>query len=505
MTNNKPVVVRFAPSPTGGLHIGGVRTALYNYLFAKRHGGKFLLRIEDTDQTRFVEGAEKYIIDTLRWCGIMPDEGISPEGTATYRQSEKNYNMAVNALMEMGLAYRAFDTPEELDVIRKKFEGTRHVWSYNAYTRETMKNDLTLSHEDVQARLERGDPYVIRMKVPKNVEVVIDDAVRGKVVINTKEVDDKVLVKSDGLPSYHLANVVDDHRQGVTHVLRGEEWLPSAPLHVLLYDAFRWDKPVFAHLPLMLNPDGKGKLSKRKALEYGFSVFPLTWSVDDAEGNPVEMKGYKELGYEKDAFLNMLAMYGWTPSNEISTLEEMAAEFDLNHVHKNGSRFNIEKANWFNAEYLKKVPPADLLVGLDTFGKQYGNDKLERIVAVASERSTFRHEISENAKMFFVPPTYEHGASDKFLASCEWMPDHLVLISITNADEENSANFKHMVSLLAAKVDAKPGLIMSELRYALTAGKHGPELWKVISIFGIGEVMMRLKAYLEFKTEEVTK
>jgi len=354
----KEIRVRFAPSPTGPLHIGGVRTALYNYLFARNHRGKFILRIEDTDQNRFVPGAENYILESLEWCGIEFDESIHKGGTyAPYRQSERKkiYREYAEKLIETGDAYYAFDTSEELDALRKKLESEKAVnTSYSSLSRKEMKNSLTLTKKEVQSKIELGDDYVIRFKMPENEEIRFQDIIRGEVVVNSSTLDDKVLFKSDGMPTYHLANIVDDHLMEITHVIRGEEWLPSLPLHVMLYRAFGWELPQFAHMPLTLKPDGKGKLSKRDGDRLGFPVFPLEWK------NPQTgefSSGYRESGYFPEAFINILAFLGWNPGTEqeIFSLEELIEAFSLERVSKAGSRFDPEKAKWYNHKYFIRI------------------------------------------------------------------------------------------------------------------------------------------------------
>ncbi len=351
------VRVRFAPSPTGPLHMGGVRTALYNYLFAKKHGGDFLLRLEDTDQTRFVPGAEQYILDALSWCKIEIDEGLGKGGNlGPYRQSERKsmYRQYADILLEKGHAYYAFDTPEELDQMRERMKNAGVPSpQYNAVVRETMQNSLTLSDDEVKERLDRGDNYVIRIKMPRNEEVRIQDIIRGWVVVNTTNLDDKVIFKSDGMPTYHLANVVDDHLMQISHVIRGEEWLPSAPLHVLLYQFFDWDCPQFAHLPLILKPDGNGKLSKRDGDRLGFPVFPTEWTNPETSETS---SGYREEGYFPEAFTNMLAFLGWNPgtAQEIFSMDNLVEAFSLDRVGKAGAKFDFDKTKWFNQQYLRE-------------------------------------------------------------------------------------------------------------------------------------------------------
>jgi len=402
------VRVRFAPSPTGPLHMGGVRTALYNYLFAKKHGGTFLLRIEDTDQARFVPGAEEYIKRSLEWCGMVPEESPwvgGPDGP--YRQSERKamYRQYAEELIAKDKAYYAFDTPEELEAMRARLQAAGVAApAYNAVTREHMKNSLTLSADEVKARLANGDPYVVRLKVPRHVEVRFEDLIRGWVVVHSANIDDKVLFKSDGMPTYHLANIVDDHLMRITHVIRGEEWLPSAPLHVLIYEAFGWERPAFAHLPLILKPDGNGKLSKRDGDRLGFPVFPLDWQ-DPTSGE--KSSGYRERGYYPDAFINMLALLGWNPGGdqELMSKEEMMRLFDLDRVHKGGARFDPEKTKWFNQQYLRKQPDAVLgeqlrerlkaVKGLDTTA-----ERATHAAALLKERATFVDDMLEGLYLF---------------------------------------------------------------------------------------------------------
>ena len=386
---NRRVRVRFAPSPTGPLHIGGVRTALYNYLFAKKHGGDFLLRIEDTDQSRFVAGAENYIVDALNWCGIHVDEGVSAGGTkGPYKQSERKaiYRQYADQLIESKHAYYAFDTPEELTEMRERMKSAGMASpQYNAVTRNSMKNALTLPAEEVKARLDRGDKYVIRIKMPRNEDVKFEDLIRGWVSVNTNNLDDKVLFKSDGMPTYHLANVVDDYLMNISHVIRGEEWLPSAPLHVLLYRSLGWESvmPKFAHLPLILKPDGNGKLSKRDGDRLGFPVFPTNWTNPETGE---ESSGYRERGYYPEAFNNMLAFLGWNPgtTQELFTMQELIEAFSLNRVGRAGAKFDFDKTKWFNQQYLRNQTSEDLAKQLSPLLKKGGfdaeNDYIGRVV-----------------------------------------------------------------------------------------------------------------------------
>jgi glutamyl-tRNA synthetase len=349
----KPVRVRFAPSPTGPLHIGGVRTALYNYLFARKNNGTFILRIEDTDQARFVEGAEDYIMDALKWCGIIADEGIHEGGNwGPYRQSDRKdlYRQYADMLVDKGAAYYAFDTPGQLEKLRTDAEKAGKTFIYNGSVRKRLHNSVSIPENKWRKLIEDGEPYVIRYKMPVNEDIEFEDIIRGHIVVNTETLDDKVLFKSDGMPTYHLANIVDDHLMEITHVIRGEEWLPSLPLHFMIYRSFGWEAPLFAHLPLLLKPDGKGKLSKRDGDRMGFPVFPLYWPYGETA------KGYREEGYYPEAFVNMLALLGWNPGTEkeIFSMEELIEAFSIDRVHKAGSRFDPEKAKWFNHHYLLK-------------------------------------------------------------------------------------------------------------------------------------------------------
>ncbi|NBW59480.1 MAG: glutamate--tRNA ligase, partial [Crocinitomicaceae bacterium] len=389
---NKPVRVRFAPSPTGPLHMGGVRTALYNYLFAKKHNGTFIIRIEDTDQARFVPGAQEYILDALKWCGIMPTEGPGIGGNyGPYVQSERkeSYKPFAEQLISNEKAYYAFDSAEELDSMRDQAKQMGMAnWQYNSITRTSLKNSLTLPQSEVSKLLEEGVPYVIRMKMPRNQDIRLHDIIRGWVVVNTNNLDDKVLFKSDGMPTYHLANIVDDHAMDISHVIRGEEWLPSAPLHVMLYEAFGWECPEFAHLPLLLRPDGNGKLSKRDGDRLGFPVFPTDWTTSEGE----LYSGYREKGYFPEAFINMLAFLGWNPgtTQEIFSLEELTEAFSLERVAKAGAKFDPDKTKWFQQNYLRAKSNEDLAIALGKLTNgSLPNEKLIQIASLMKERATF--------------------------------------------------------------------------------------------------------------------
>ncbi|MCE7993871.1 MAG: glutamate--tRNA ligase [Roseivirga sp.] len=496
------VRVRFAPSPTGGLHIGGIRTALYNYLFAKKNGGTFILRIEDTDQNRFVEGAEEYIIEALNWFGISPDEGPVQGGDyGPYRQSERKsvYAQYAEQLIADGNAYYAFDTSEELEAMKARLSEARVVNpNYNAITRSQMKNSLTLSAEEVQQRLDSGAPYVIRFKMPKHDDVRFKDAVREWVVFNTSTLDDKVLMKSDGMPTYHLANIVDDHLMEITHVIRGEEWLPSAPLHVLLYESLGWKAPVFAHLPLLLKPDGNGKLSKRAADKMGFPIFPLNWTDPKAKESSV---GFRESGYFADAFLNFLAFLGWNPGTEqeIFSLEELVAEFSLERINKAGAKFDIEKAKWFNQQYLKAKDVKQLAALFTADLKQeLSNDKAEAIVNSLKERVTFVSEMAEAGGFFFERP----ASYDAKTVRKKWNEQSANGIAkfaeaIGQLDRINPEEAKALLVTTLESLELGLGQVMPALRVSLTGQAGGPDLMEIITILGPSEVAERIRIALD--------
>lgn len=480
------VRVRFAPSPTGALHIGGVRTALYNYLYAKKHGGKFILRIEDTDQTRFVEGAQEYIEQSLAWLGIHADESISNPGEyGPYKQSERKdlYKKYAQQLLDDGKAYYAFDTSEELTAMREALEkGGATNTTYNAVSRMTMKNSMTLTPEDVQQRLDSGAPYVIRLKVPHKEDIRINDMVRGWVVVHSSAVDDKVLMKSDGMPTYHLANVVDDHLMKISHVIRGEEWLPSAPLHVLLYRFLGWEDtmPQFAHLSLLLKPDGNGKLSKRSADKMGFPIFPLDWK--DPETGDLS-KGYKEQGYLQGAMINFLAFLGWNPGTEqeIFSMKELCEAFSVERINKAGAKFDIEKAKWFNQQYIKNIGVNDLasslLADLKTRGVSCTQENAEVIAELMAERISFVSDIYENASFFFeTPSTYDEKVVRK-----KWSPEASELFPLLAQELESLNPFvtdtiHHCISNFFETRDIKMGKFMQVLRVAITGQGGGPDL-----------------------------
>jgi glutamyl-tRNA synthetase len=495
--------VRFAPSPTGPLHMGGVRTALYNYLFAKKHGGDFILRIEDTDQNRFVPGAENYIIESLKWCGISPVEGVGfGEGPyGPYKQSERKelYRQYADDLVEKGYAYIAFDTAEDLEDMRSRLTAAGvSSPQYNAITRQSMKNSLTLSEDEVKARLNAGEPYVIRMKIPRNEEVRLQDIIRGWVVVQTAQMDDKVLFKSDGMPTYHLANVVDDYLMKITHVIRGEEWLPSAPLHVLLYRYLGWEDvmPQFAHLPLLLRPDGNGKLSKRDGDRLGFPVFPLEWK-DPSTG---EMSsGYRERGYYPQAFVNMLAFLGWNPgtTQEIFSLEELVEAFSLERVNKSGAKFDFEKAKWFNREYLKLQSNENLAAQLKTLpeGKSLNisDEALAKVCGLMKERATFVKDILTEGAYFFEAPT----AYDEETLKKKWKPETGDLMRswvelLKGISDFSPANIEQAFKDFLAEKSQSMGAVLPNFRLAVTGQGAGPSMFEISALLGKEEVVKRI-------------
>tara|TARA_A200000113_G_scaffold94021_1_gene84054 strand:+ start:984 stop:2498 length:1515 start_codon:yes stop_codon:yes gene_type:complete len=494
------VRVRFAPSPTGPLHMGGVRTALYNYLFAKKHGGDFLLRLEDTDQTRFVPGAEQYILDALKWCKIEVDEGLGNDGDlGPYRQSERKpiYRQYADLLLERGHAYFAFDTPEELEQMRERMKNAGVPSpQYNAVVRESMQNSLTLSKDEVKERINRGDKYVIRVKMPRNEEVRIQDIIRGWVIVNTTNLDDKVIFKSDGMPTYHLANVVDDYLMQITHVIRGEEWLPSAPLHVLLYRFFEWERPEFAHLPLILKPDGNGKLSKRDGDRLGFPVFPTQWT--NSETSELS-SGYREEGYLPEAFTNMLAFLGWNPgtSQEIFSMDELIQTFSLDRVGKAGAKFDFDKTKWFNQQYLREkdgVTLAALLSESVNEAKAIDPSYLAEVCELMKERATFIKDIWESSQFFFQPPS-DYDEKTRRIKWKDNTPE--VLNSIVDL-------FSSMSDFSAEKIEAQfkshleknqwgLGMVLPTFRLSVTGLSMGPSMFAISALLGKDEVIRRIK------------
>jgi glutamyl-tRNA synthetase len=505
---NKEVRVRFAPSPTGALHIGGVRTALYNYLYARKTGGKFLLRIEDTDQNRFVPGAEDYIKDALDWLGISPDESPwNPGDSAPYRQSERKpmYMQYALDLIEKGHAYYAFDTSEELEAMRERLTAARVVSpQYNSITRTQMKNSLTLPEDEVKARLASGEAYVIRVKIPRKEEVRLHDLIRGWVMVHSSTLDDKVLMKSDGMPTYHLANIVDDHLMKITHVIRGEEWLPSAPLHVLLYKYFGWEDtmPEFAHLPLLLKPDGNGKLSKRDADKHGFPVFPMDWK--DPNSGETAM-GFREGGYLPEAMLNFLAFLGWNPGDhkEIFSLEELVEAFSIERIGKSGTKFDINKAKWFNEQYLRAKSDEELaaylIADIEKEGLSIDKAKASKIAHVMKERATFPADLWKEGKFMMIAPS----EFDTDIATKKWNAEVVRVLGTyieklaSFSDEFTPEKAKALLEESAEVNGIKLGKVMQAVRLAVTGVGAGPDLMAVFSILGTEELSKRIKFALD--------
>ncbi|MFI5163818.1 MAG: glutamate--tRNA ligase [Bacteroidia bacterium] len=517
--SERKVRVRFAPSPTGPLHMGGVRTALYNYLFAKKNGGDFILRIEDTDQNRFVEGAEDYIIESLKWCGIEPNEGVGfGNGEyAPYRQSERKpmYRQYAEQLVKDGHAYYAFDSSADLDEARQRMEKAGGTFMYNAITRQNMKNSLVLSEDEVKKRIDAGENYVVRIKIPRNEEIRLQDIIRGWVVVHSSQMDDKVLFKSDGMPTYHLANVVDDYLMKITHVIRGEEWLPSAPLHVLLYEYLGWKDamPEFAHLPLLLRPDGNGKLSKRDGDRLGFPVFPLNWA-------PENSIGYKERGYFPEAFVNMLALLGWHASGnkEIFSLEELVQEFSLERVSKSGAKFDPEKTKWFNQQYLRMKSDEELAEGLinkyliasekiseylynehtipraknsdGSFNKEY----LLGVCRLMKEKVFFVKEIQSVGNYFFIEP----DSYDKDVIKKRWNEKTKNFISelknaFASVNNFSATETENIFKQTCEKLGIKTGEVMQLFRVCISGVGGGPALFEMTELLGKEVVVNRLE------------
>lgn len=497
MTDRK-VRVRFAPSPTGPLHIGGVRTALYNYLFAKRNSGVFILRIEDTDQTRYVEGAEDYIIEALQWAGIKIDEGVREGGPhAPYRQSERKdiYRQYAEELLEKGSAYYAFDTPEELESLRSEHEAKGETFTYGCNNRGQLCNSLTLSEEETRRRLSSGESYVVRFRMPEIEDVHFTDIIRGDIVVNTSTLDDKVLYKSDGMPTYHLANIVDDHLMEISHVIRGEEWLPSLPLHVLLYRAFGWEAPLFAHLPLLLKPTGKGKLSKRDGDKLGFPVFPLYWPYGETA------TGYREEGYFPQAFVNMLALLGWNPGTEqeIFSMEELISAFSIERVGKSGSRFDPEKARWFNTQYLHKKSNMELAELFMPIVREKGFstdlNTLEKIAGLVKERAAFVKDLWNEADYFFISPE----KYDEEVVKKRWNEGSQEIIDglrdvISGVDPLYHDNCERIVKEWIKEKNYNTGAVLNLFRLLIVGASRGPHLFNIIEIIGRDETIRRLDA-----------
>ena len=502
----RKVRVRFAPSPTGALHLGGVRTALFNYLFARHHGGDFLLRIEDTDQTRYVPGAEEYIIESLKWCGLTVAEGVGVGGEyGPYRQSERKelYKKYALQLIESGNAYYSFDTAEELDAQRKACEGRGETFIYNALSRKELKNSLHMDADEVNSLLEAGAHYVIRFKMPENEDLLLNDIIRGEVHFNSSLLDDKVLYKSDGMPTYHLANIVDDHLMKITHVIRGEEWLPSLPLHVLLYKAFGWEDtmPEFAHLPLILKPVGNGKLSKRDGNKMGFPVFPMEFT-DPATGE--KWHGYKEDGYFPEAFINMLALLGWNPGTEqeIFTLQELCDLFTLERVKKSGAKFDPDKTKWFNHKYLVAKPDTELAEMLDRllaeYQLSYDRQKLVKICGLMKERANFVSDLFNDSLFFFTAPTEYNEKDSKKYWKEESTPLMKELLEILKGIEDYS--FTNTDKIISGWINEKEigfGKVMNPFRVAIVGAAKGPHMYDIIEILGKEETIRRLEKAIQ--------
>ena len=496
------VRVRFAPSPTGPLHIGGVRTALFNYLFAKKHNGVFYLRIEDTDQTRFVPGAEQYIFEALKWLGIEPDETIGKnEKFGPYKQSERKhlYKDYALDLVHKGFAYYAFDTSEELDEKRKEAEASGKPFIYNHTTRDTLVNSLNIPQNELEARLYNNDPYVIRFKMPSDETLTIDDLIRGKVTFDTSLLDDKVLFKSDGMPTYHLANIVDDYLQQTTHVIRGEEWLPSLPLHYLLYRSFGWETPEFAHLPLILKPVGNGKLSKRDGDKLGFPVFPLEWKAEDGTVS----SGYREQGYFPEAVVNFLALLGWNEGTEqeIYSLEELTKVFDLSRVNKAGAKFDPEKNKWFNHQHLMQKNNEELaellLPELLAKGIDKKKDEVTKVIGLVKDRANFVTELYDLADYFFVAPDkYDAKATKNFTGMTQkWLSE--VLIIIENIENFEPKIIEETIKLWISENNIGMGKVMQPLRVAMVGAMRGPDLFEIMAFLGKKETTLRIDKMLK--------
>ena len=499
---NQNIRVRFAPSPTGPLHIGGLRTALFNYLFARKNGGVFILRIEDTDQTRYVEGAEDYIKGALDWCGLTPDEGPGQGGGfGPYRQSERKdqYQRYAMRLLESGHAYYAFDTAEELDSMRKEYEARGETFVYDARVREFLKNSLTMQALEVEEKIASGTPYVIRFRFEPNKEIIMQDLVRGEVVVSTSTLDDKILFKSDGMPTYHLANVVDDNLMAISHVIRGEEWLPSLPLHVSLYSAFGWEHlmPKFAHLPLILKPTGKGKLSKRDGEKGGFPVFPLEWK-DPISGEI--SPGYREEGYLPEGCINMLALLGWNPGTEqeLFSRDELIKEFQLEKVGRSGSRFDPEKTLWFNHQHIQLMTEKKLIPAFQSVLKAHDvnidDNRLALLVPIIKPRIDFFHEVWEESRIFFQAP----DAYDPDMVKKRWKEDtpgkmELLAESLEKSEPFTTESVELQVKQVITSNEWAMGAIMNAWRLLLVGAAKGPGLFDLAAFLGKDEVIKRMK------------
>ena len=495
------VRVRFAPSPTGPLHIGGVRTALFNYLFAKKNGGTFFLRIEDTDQNRFVPGAESYIQEALEWLGIAPDETIGKnEKFGPYRQSERKeiYKEYANQLIQTGWAYYAFDTAESLDFQRKQDEENGKTFIYNHHNREKLESSLALTAEETAKRIANGDDYVIRFKTPVNETLVLNDIIRGEVRFETNLLDDKVLFKSDGMPTYHLANIVDDHLMETSHVIRGEEWLPSMPLHVLLYRAFGWEAPEFAHLPLILKPVGNGKLSKRDGDKLGFPVFPLEWKTEEGISS-----GYREKGFMPEAVVNFLALLGWNDGTdkEIYSLEELVEAFDLSRVNKSGAKFDPEKNKWFNHQYLitadNGILATEFKKTLTEKSIEVSDEKLTTIVGLIKERANFVSDFWEMSDFFFLAPTeFDAKASKNWKEETPKLMQDLIVV-LESIEDFTSSNIETIVKNWMTENEIGMGKIMQPFRLSMVGALKGPHLFDIVELIGKNETISRIQKAIQ--------
>jgi len=500
---SKPIRVRFAPSPTGPLHIGGVRTALFNYLFAKKHGGVFYLRVEDTDQNRFVPGAEAYIMEALEWLGIAPDETVGKnEKFGPYRQSERKeiYKQYADQLVNSGHAYYAFDSAENLDAMRKDKEALGQTFIYNHSVREQLDNSLTNSAEEVAKRIDAGEDYVIRFKTPVGETLQLHDIIRGDIRFETNLLDDKVLFKSDGMPTYHLANIVDDHLMETSHVIRGEEWLPSMPLHVLLYRSFGWHAPQFAHLPLILKPVGNGKLSKRDGDKMGFPVFPLEWTTEEGVSS-----GYREKGFFPEAVVNFLALLGWNDGTdkELFSLEELTQAFDLNRVHKAGAKFDPDKNKWFNHQYLIHKDDAELaqafapVVESHNISRTFSLAELTRIVSLIKDRAHFVSEFWDLSDYFFVAPNaYDEKASKNWKEDTPDLMNQLIEV-LANTEDFNAHNIETTVKDWMAQNEIGMGKVMQPFRLSIVGALKGPHLFDIVEIIGKDETISRIQKAID--------
>lgn len=504
---SKRVRVRFAPSPTGPLHIGGVRTAIFNYLYAKKHGGDFILRIEDTDQTRYVPGAEEYIVQALHWLGIDPDEGIEQGGEfGPYRQSERKpiYKQYADQLIQEGHAYYAFDTSEELDQMRERLKNEKNpIQQYNAITRIDMKNSLTLSEQIVSRKIADKEPYVIRLKLPDDAVITFYDTVLGEFNFQSAQLDDKILFKSDGMPTYHLANVVDDHLMQITHVIRGSEWTNSTPSHILLYKYLGWEKemPLFSHMPLILRPDGKGKLSKRDGDRLGFPVFPIEWNNLDTNEKYL---GYREAGYFPEAFLNFLVLLGWNPgiNQEIFTKEELIQLFSLERIGKSGSKFDLEKAKWFNHRYLQQNPSKEIASAFSLILEQKGikveEFPVQKIIDLVKDRATFISDFWELTHYFFQAPI----SYDPQIIKKRWKEDTPQMLEeiiqlLLNIKEFNPIALESAIIQFIEEKQYNMGQVLNTIRLSLVGSSQGPSVFEIVSILTADETVRRIKKAIQ--------